>query len=118
MRAKLEARLDREFESMNVKVYIYHIRDVKMFGGITIATETRQDVAALSRMVESLCIKCIGLTTRRQVDAPASWMLAELEKQGFHGVAICDRRDQFSRKRGRTIAKGRLLKHIRAEQSA
>ena len=117
----LEARLDREFKTMNAKVYVYHIRDgVKMFGGLTITTEIKQDMAALSQMIWELSHKCeIGaLFTNppNRIDAPATWMRKELAKRGYHGVALCAYRDQFSRKRGRIIAKGRLLKAIRQRE--
>ena len=36
-----------------------------------------------------------------------------LKVKGIHGVAICNYRDQYNKARGRVIAKGRLLKHLR-----
>lgn len=39
-------------------------------------------------------------------------LLRRLAKHDVKGVAICDMRDQFSRHRGRIIAKGRLLKSL------
>ena len=118
MIAKLEARLDNEFEAMDVKVYIYHIRDVKMFAGITIATEFYQGMAALSQMIEGLDFKCKidSMLTDHRIGAPATWMRKELAKRGFYGIALCDRRDQFSRKRGRIIAKGRLQGRLRRQE--
>ena len=115
---KLEARLDREFEVMDVKVYVYHVRDVLMFEGITIATETKQDMNALSQMVTALDMKCKidSMCPDRQIDAPATWMRKELAKRGYHGVALCAYRDQFIRKRGRIIAKGRMLKYMRRQE--
>ena len=115
---KLEARLNREFEAMDVKVYVYHIRDrVKMFDGITITTEIKQDAAALSQMITALDMKCnISSMLTDQVKTPATWMRKELAKRGFYGIALCDRRDRFSRKRGRIIAKGRLLKTLRHQE--
>ena len=113
MTTKLETQLDQEFESMGVKVYVYHIRDVKMFGGITIATETRQDMVALSQMITALDFKCrIKSMGTYRIEFPGAWIRKELARHDFHGVAICDRRDRFSRKRGRIIAKGRLLKTL------
>jgi hypothetical protein len=44
----------------------------------------------------------------------ASYLLRNLaHNRHIYGVAICDRRDQFNRQRGRIIAKGRLLKHLK-----
>jgi hypothetical protein len=43
----------------------------------------------------------------------ASEALKMLRKLGIYGVTICDRRDTFNRQRGRIIAKGRLLKHLK-----
>ena len=118
---KLEARLNKEFEAMDAKVYIYHIRDcVKMFEGITVATEIKQDMSALSQMIWELSHKCeigaIFTNPPNRIDAPATWMRKELAKRGYHGVALCAYRDQFSRKRGRIIAKGRVLKYIRQRE--
>ena len=114
---KLEARLNKEFEAMDVKVYVYHIRDVKMFEGITIATEIKQDMIALSQMIEGLDFRCrIKSMGVYRIKMPAAWMRKELAKRGIHGVAICAYRDQFSRKRGRIIAKGRLLKAMQHQE--
>jgi len=42
--------------------------------------------------------------------------LKKLLQEECGGVAICDMRDGFNRERGRIIAKGRLLKHLKEEK--
>ncbi len=43
---------------------------------------------------------------------PATRFIQGLKGTHIYGVAICDKRDQFNRQRGRIIAKGRLLSHL------
>jgi hypothetical protein len=116
MKSKLKNEINAGFDEMGVRPYVYHIREyrsgnhqrrLRMFEGITIASDKRQDVIALEQAVGDLDQAfCSGA-------APATWMRRELAIIGFNGVAICDHRDQFSRKRGWLIACGRLLKYLR-----
>ena len=113
MKTKLEARLDREFERRYMRPWVYYVFDmpmfVPMFKCVTIVTQTRQDARKLDKDVWKIAMRCDG------EDRPAKKLRAHLAKSGFYGIAICDIRDVFSRKRGRVIAKGRLLKHIQYE---
>jgi hypothetical protein len=114
MKSKLEARIDAE---LGVEVYVYHFHDhsrreggnphrIWAFGGITIATPNmgRTFVEDIVLEEQRVC----GIYHNA-----ASDMLKGLHASDIHGVAICDWRDQFSRKRGRVIAKGRLLKYLK-----
>ena len=108
MKSKIEKKLDEEFEKLGIRPRIYHFRDIPLFNAVTIAIPN-------NRTYED--IKNIILKTRRPgfyVRQHAEYLLSHL---GFlpdiHGVAICDIRDQFNRQRGRIIAKGRLLKHLK-----
>lgn len=125
MKSKLEQEIDKELEVIGVRSYVYHVRAydegsyqrqlLRMFNGITIvdvklrpSTDFEADVY---RMIEELKEK---LKRFARADLhPATWMMKELNEMGYYGVAICDSRDNFSRERGRVIAKGRLLKHLR-----
>ena len=116
MRSKLEARIDAEFMQMCVKPYVYHFNDhsrkeggnphrIWAFSGVTIATLDPNRAAAEAVILEEQ--RVCGIFHNAAKDT-----LAGLRKHLYFGVAICDNRDQFSRKRGRIIAKGRLLKHL------
>ena len=121
MKSKLEAHIDKEFEGIcGVKPRVYHFNDhsrkeggnpsrIWAFGGVTVATHN-PDRAVIESMVLEEQRTC-GIFYNAAKDT-----IAGLRKQGIYGVSICDWRDQFSRKRGRTIAKGRLLKHLKEEQ--
>jgi hypothetical protein len=120
MTTKLEARIDAEFEHRGIKPYVYHFNGrqhigggnphrIWAFGGVTIATHN-PDRAAIEMMVLEEQRTC-GIFHNTAKDT-----LAGLQRQGEYGISICDWRDQFSRKRGRIIAKGRLLKYLKEEE--
>ena len=120
---QLEQKIDKTLEELGVRPYVYHIRaygkephrrSLWVFNAITIA-DTRQ---MRSADVENDIAKLMdGLANARMLYGesihPATWMMKELRDLGYYGVSICDRRDNFSRKRGRMIAKGRLLRYLR-----
>jgi hypothetical protein len=107
MKNKLEQKLDAELERISVSLMIYHFRkDVGSFTSITIVTNS---VRSWNRMRELLDQYIFGFSTIPR----ASEALKILRKLGIYGVTICDRRDTFNRKFGRTVAKGRLLKHLK-----
>lgn len=126
MKSKLEQKLDKEFEDLGIHPYVYHIRAyneglqlrklLRLFNGITIAdprkmatVDVEHDVGEL---IEDLKEKLRAFD--RADPHPVRSMIAELRAFDYYGVAICDRRDNFSRKQGRIIAKGRLLKYFRS----
>jgi hypothetical protein len=117
----LEERIDMEFKHRGVKPYVYHFKDhswkeggnphrIWAFSGITIATYN-PDRAVVEAMVLEEQRNC-GIFYGAAKDT-----LVGLRKRGIYGISICDSRDQFSRKRGRIIAKGRLFKHLKAMRS-
>ena len=120
MRTKLEARIDAEFMQMGMKPYVYHFNDhsrkeggnphrIWAFGGVTIATlnPDREEIETMVLDEQRDSSICYGTATG---------VLSGLHERGIFGIAICDNRDQFSRKRGRIISKGRLLKYLEAEE--
>ncbi len=119
MTLSLENLTDARIAAMGVKVYVYHFNDhsykidgnphrIWAFGGVTIATQNpnRTTIEGLVLEAQRTC----GIFHNAAKDT-----LASLRKRGIYGISICDCRDQFSRKRGRIIAKGRFLKHLRAQ---
>ena len=115
MKSKLEDRIDKELERMNVSTRLYHITDVVgMARAITIAVDGSWkgiDVPALVLQVVEYCRNQNDLLGFRFFPR----LTAQLHAEGLSGISICDRRDAFSRKRGRIIAKGRLLKHLKED---
>jgi len=118
MKTKVELELDKAYESIGVKPriyhFVYHFIDVYPFRAVTVATDnpeyTWNDIKEFIEddIWESRIVSEYNRATH---------LLRKLEvSYNFHGVAICDRRDQFNRQRGRVIAKGRLLKYLRNEK--
>ena len=108
MKSKIEERLDREFAKFDMRPRVFHYKDVVPFNTITVVTNIGwkwNDIAVFIRECSKSAFK--------HKHNHATYMLQELEKQDIVGIAICDHRDQFNRKLGRIIAKGRLLKHLK-----
>ena len=121
----LEEYLDEEFWLLGVELYIYHIQPIEPHPHGAVRAVTIASVAAIN--VEAVRSSLFSIEMlywrlgRRRSQSIASFMKQQLEQQleadGCAGIAVCDYRDQFSRKRGRIIAKGRLRKVLRAEGS-
>ena len=116
--------VDKELDDLGVKPYVYHIRAygegsrrriLGSFNSITIVDPIKMPTADVEHDVGEAIE---GLIKERMMYGnkvpPATFMMKELREMGYYGIAICDRRDNFSRKRGRIIAKGRLLKYLRS----
>ena len=112
MKNKLENKIDEELAKINVRPRIFHYtKDVAPFTAVTIAeTEggTWTEINDILRI--NLCYIC-ELPYNK-----ATNLRVGLERYAIFGVAICDKRDQFNRQRGRVIAKGRLLKYLKKEK--
>jgi hypothetical protein len=107
MKNKLEQKLDVEFGRMKKHVYVYHIpvQFISTIKSVTIATTAQsRDWCELRELVHHSIYGGYDMATR---------LLITLKEEGLNGIAICDKRDQFNRQRGRIIAKGRLLKHLK-----
>lgn len=123
MKSKLEYKIDKDLAELGVRSYVYHIRDYKkgshrrILGSFAAITIAYPKYVPFSDIERGVCRAIEDLAKERMVHGgeihPATWIMRELHVLGYHGVAICDNRDDFSRKRGRIIAKGRLLKHLR-----
>ena len=118
MKSNLEQKIDKELADLGVRPHVYHIRAygkgsqrkmLRVFNAVTIADIQRMPTSEIEDIVGEIREESIYGT----IIQPATVMREELRKIECYGVAICDRRDNFSRKRGRIIAKGRLLKHLR-----
>jgi hypothetical protein len=106
MKSNIEKRLDREFEDMGVQTRTYHLKEMWPFAGMTIVIEDREcSFYTVLEMVQ----KAISMHTLNK----ATKTKKNLNDLGIFGVAICDIRDQYSKGRGRIIAKGRLWKEVK-----
>lgn len=118
MKSKTEIKLDKEFERLKVKPHIYHFtKGVAPFVAITIAEDYQP--AGSKRGWNSTRGAIDNVFKREylwmQKCCPATRFIQGLALMHIYGVAVCDKRDQFNRQRGRIIAKGRLLKHLKEE---
>ena len=105
---KIEEQMDREFEKFGKYIpHVYHFRDVPPFNAVTIATAMPFRWEALASIISKY-------PQFPHLFNPATYLLQNLAAvHDLHGVAICDRRDTFSRQEGRCRAKRRLLRHLK-----
>lgn len=113
----LEAHLDEEFGLMRMKPYVYHIQPINEYSeglprAVTIASIDPVNVETMRNVLSGIEWAYRKIRHPRS-QSVASFMKQQLEADGCAGIAVCDYRDQFSRKRGRIIAKGRLLRYLR-----
>lgn len=108
MKKKDEQKADLGLKQLGVRLRIYHIRQyVWPFAGVTIVTAEEGSFRAILDIVQKeISMHTLNKATKTKKD---------LNDLGIFGVAICDVRDQYNKKRGRTIAKGRLWKHLKQE---
>ena len=113
MKKKDEKMADLGLKQLGVKPQIYHfVTGVKPFTAVTIAANIMSWAtarSALDGIVQGILPTC--------PHEKATRLRLELAQQFLvYGVSICDTGDSFNRRRGRTIAKGRLLKRLRTKQ--
>lgn len=107
---KLEQKLDAEFERMEIKPKVFHfVNSIIQSVAITIVDERLTWLGAQREIVKAHS----DGASQHLFFFPATRLLDTLRKRDIYGVAICDKRDNFNRQRGRIIAKGRLLKHLK-----
>ena len=115
MKKKDEMKVDLGLEQLGVYPLIYHFETaVSPFTAITIAEDAYCFESVRTRLDHILSFVLPACPHEK-----ATKLREELVHEQIFGVAICDPRDQLNRQRGRTIAKGRLLKHhelLRKEQ--
>lgn len=108
MKKKDEREADLGLKQLGVTPRIYYFETaVSPFTAIIIAEDcfSRESVRARLDHVLSNVLPAL-------LHEKATRLRKELAQENIYGVAICDQRDTLYRQRGRTIAKGRLLKHI------
>jgi hypothetical protein len=109
MKKRDEKLVDSRLEKMGIEPRIYHFKvSVWPFRAITIAT-TGWSWGAVRRIIDQILANVISRFEHER----STTLLQELRNRGIYGVSICEQRDQLNRQRGRTIAKGRLWKHLK-----
>jgi len=111
-----EQWLDEEFRLLGVTPHITHIKFLpeSRYSVVTVASELPISYVDQERQFGAIIFDYQHEMKRRSdigryiVDAYAEYDC---------GVALCHWHDQFNRQRGRIIAKGRLLKVLRAERA-
>lgn len=110
---EIENQMDREFEKYGIKTRVCHFRGIYPFNGVTVVTANAK--LAYSWEVIAAVIKQNAVDTKGF--NPATHLLERLIKlYGLYGVAICDKRDTFSRQEGRFRAKRRLLRYLKKRE--
>ena len=109
MKKKDEKLVDLRLKKMGIEPRIYHFAvSIWPFRMITIANPD-WSWGAVMRIIDIILADVISRFEHNR----STMMLQELRDRGICGVAICEQRDQLNRQRGRTIAKGRLWKHLK-----
>ena len=104
---EIEKQMDREFEKYRINTHVYYFRDLPPFNAVTV-------VASMPYRWEEIASIISEYPLTSLLFHPAAYLLQNLAAvHDLHGVAICDRRDAFSRQEGRCRAKRRLLRHLK-----
>ena len=111
MKKKDEREADLGLKRLRITPRIYHFEThVEPFTAITVA-EDILTWAGVRRELDIIFVHHLPFDQHEK----ATRLREMLREKGIWGVAFCDRRDTFNRQRGRTIAKGRLLKYLKQE---
>ena len=113
---KLEDYLDEEFKLLGVEVKVRHLLPDKYVKGgvsaVTLASVERIDVDKLTDMLDDVEADYhYGMPWTKQISMKYS-MIPKIRSLGYRGFAVCG--TPKSKKTRRIIAKGRLLKALRA----
>ena len=110
---KIEEQMNGEFRKYGVDTHVYYFRDIPPFNAVTVVTALPfhwEDLA-------SIISEYPQTSFLSHLFNPATYFLQELAVvHDLHGVAICDKRDTFSRLEGRCRAKRRLLRHLKKRE--
>ena len=104
---EVEEQMDREFKRRGIKPHVYHFTEnVEPFRAVTI-------LEYFSPSYNHARIALDAARFHHYCHSPATELLNALHRQGRWGIAICDKRDTFSRQEGRCRAKRRLLRNLK-----
>jgi hypothetical protein len=111
MKKKDEQLADSRLGDLGIqpKIFLFDL-NIAPFRAIMIA-ETSETWVTIRAMLDDI----FGNVLTTIIHEKATRLREELRKRGIYGVTICDIHDQFDLPRGRTIAKGRLWKHLKQQ---
>ena len=118
MTTNLEDTTDKSLEELGVtEVHITHMKlpEDCYYSHITLATRMAEEYRVLDIAVSTIFLE--GSTKHITGSALDALIVQRFAEFGA-GASPCHAIDNFSRKRGRIIAKGRLLKHLKATEAA
>lgn len=114
MKLSQEDRIDADLAKMGIQAHITHLKQEApcAYSVVTVATAGYIEYRYLDINLGVVYLEgSIDHTKGSALDALLIERFAEMDT----GVSPCHRQDNFSRKRGRIIAKGRLLKLLRTQ---
>jgi hypothetical protein len=112
-----EAYLEEEFKLLGVKPHIVHLKQYPscVYSVVTVAASQYEPYRNLSIALSTIYLE--GSILHKTGSALSALLATRLAEHDC-GVAPCHAADNFSRKIGRIMAKGRLLKLLRAKKAA
>jgi hypothetical protein len=113
MMQTLEERTDTGIALLGVEAHITHLKQLEWcyYSVVTVATPQHEEYKHLDATLAAIYLE--GSIKHLNGSALDRLIVKRFARVGC-GVAPCHATDQFSRERGRVIAKGRLLKYYRA----
>lgn len=111
-----EKRLDAEFERLGIQPQVVHLMAVKPFKAVTFAYISSMNQRRATELLFYAIRAMRSYPKNFKRIGPAHFVLRNMKRHDFPGIAICDPRDKFEDLKGSVIAKGRLLKQLRQKE--
>ena len=116
MKKRDEKKADLGLEQLGINPSVYHFRTgVAPFTAITIVDNEKSWITTKS-ILDNI-ISEIDWGTKLFYFSKVRYFKELLHENHIYGFALCSRDDCFNKPCGRTIAKGRLLRHIRGRKT-
>lgn len=114
MTQSLEEQTDASIKEFDIISHTTHLKQSPgcYYSHITVATRKQEQYQHLDIAISKIYLE--GSVTHITGSALDALIVTRFAEYGA-GASPCHARDNFSRKRGRVIAKGRLLKLLRAQ---
>lgn len=109
----IEARIDAELAEIGVTAHITHLKQPEgcCYNHVTVATQKFEEYQDLRIALNTVYLEG---SIRHKTGSALDQLIITRFAERSAGVSPCHALDNFSRKRGRIIAKGRLIKAVKA----